>query len=75
MRALAEILRPPDAPPLLFVGTVRIGRGSADSTLEQLRARIPGRLVGIELTNLGQNDAHELASRLLRRAGASGADP
>jgi eukaryotic-like serine/threonine-protein kinase len=75
LHALAEILRSPDAPPLLFVGTVRVRRSSGDLTPERLRAAIPGDLRVIELTALKSDEAHELAANLLRRSGVSGADP
>jgi eukaryotic-like serine/threonine-protein kinase len=72
MKALVEVLRPPDAPPLLFVGTVRARAG--DAVRERIRALLPGEVRVIELTNLGDQDARELAHELLRRAGASWVD-
>ena len=72
MKALVEVLRSPDAPPLLFVGTVRATAG--DAVHERIRALIPGDVTAIELTNLDDREAHELARQLLRRAGASSVD-
>jgi hypothetical protein len=74
LKALAEILRPPEAPPLLFIGTVRASPGNGGAVVGRLQAAIPGNLRVIEVMNLGAEDALELASKLLRRAGASGAD-
>jgi tRNA A-37 threonylcarbamoyl transferase component Bud32 len=74
LHALSEILRSPDAPPLLFIGTVRVSRSRGDLTPERLRATIGGDVRLMELTGLESDEAHELATRLLRRGGASDAD-
>ena len=75
LKALAEILRSPDSPPLFFVGTLRVSPVTGDGALERLRATFPGNLKVIELANLGREDAHDLAAMLLRRAGSMYADP
>jgi tRNA A-37 threonylcarbamoyl transferase component Bud32 len=77
LRALAEILRPPDAPPLLLVGTVRVAStaGAEAAGLERLRAVIPGELHAVSLTRLNHDEARELAVSLLRRSDAASADP
>jgi hypothetical protein len=74
LHALSEVLRSPDAPPLLFIGTVRVRRSSGDLTPERLRATIAGDVRLTELTGLDSDEAHELATTLLRRGGASDAD-
>jgi len=75
LRALAEILRPPDPPPLLFIGTVRVGADALDAGLERLRSFLPGAMRVIALTSLGPEDARALAAAFLRRANAGDADP
>jgi eukaryotic-like serine/threonine-protein kinase len=72
--ALAEIFRPPDAPPLLLVGTVRGTRGRGDRAPDALAGAIQGDVRLVELTGLRGDEAHELAMTLLRRGGLSGAD-
>ena len=74
LRALAEILRPPDAPPLLLLGTVRIASGE-DAGLHRLRTVIPGEPRVIDLASLGPEEARELAVAFLKRNEASDADP
>jgi tetratricopeptide (TPR) repeat protein len=74
LRALTEVLRPPDPPPLLFVGTFRADAGDGRA-LDRLRAAIPGRLRLFELSGLGPADARELAAQLLLRDRAAGVDP
>jgi serine/threonine protein kinase/tetratricopeptide (TPR) repeat protein len=71
LRALTEILRPPDAPPLLFIGTLRANATTGPADAERLRAAIPGDVRTIELANLVPFEARLLADELLRRADAS----
>jgi tetratricopeptide (TPR) repeat protein len=66
LQGLSEILRPPDAPPLLFIGTVRAPGGS-DAGLDRIRAAIPGATRVIELLTLGHEEAKALAATLLAR--------
>jgi hypothetical protein len=65
---LREVLRAPDEPQLLFIGTVRHGTvghaRSGDYTLE-----LPGIVRHVRLTTLPAADAEELAAQLLREAG------
>jgi hypothetical protein len=62
---LTEILHPPDAPTLLFVGFLR---SSADRlTAADLAARLPGEVERLTLGGLDAADAERLAKRLLGR--------
>ncbi len=73
LRALAEILRPPESPPLLLVGTVRITEGAADPTA-RLREVLPSPPRVLRLPRLSPDEACRLASALLPGVAAS-ADP
>jgi eukaryotic-like serine/threonine-protein kinase len=67
LRALTEIVRSTDAPPLLLVGTVRDTAHDAGTTRERFR-RVLGRdLQIVELTNLNPLEARALAEALLGR--------
>jgi len=70
LRALGEVLRPPDPPPLLFIGTLRKGAGGEDEALARVRGAIPDGVRLVELSGLGHTDARELAATLLGRAKA-----
>ena len=70
LRALSEVLRPPDPPPMLFIGTLRKGAGGGDEALARVRAAIPDGVRLIELSGLGHTDARELAVTLLGRGRA-----
>ncbi len=74
LRALAEILRPPEAPPLLLLGTVRVASGE-DAGFKRVRAVIPGQPRVIDLASLGHDEARALAVAFLRRSEAIDADP
>jgi serine/threonine protein kinase len=74
LRVLAEILRPPDPPPVLLVGTVRARSDAADATLDRLRTALPGEVQLLELERLPHDQARELAAALCRRSGTQGAD-
>jgi RIO-like serine/threonine protein kinase/tetratricopeptide (TPR) repeat protein len=67
LRAIAEILRPPDPPPLLFIGTVRTGPGSGTVSGERLREIAFGGGRVLELSRLSHDEARALAARLLGR--------
>jgi tetratricopeptide (TPR) repeat protein len=75
LRALAQILRPPDPPPLLLIGTVRLTPGNRDAQLQRVRDALSGDVRVMELANLGHDEARELAVALLRRMDNPGADP
>ncbi len=78
---LAEVLRPPDAPPMLLVGTVRAVPIAGDTThrahaaaLRDLSLSLSGEVRNVFLSRLGAEEARELASSLLERtAGQAGA--
>ncbi len=74
LRALAEILQPPDAPPLLLVGTVRTTPGRGEQELARVRAAIPGEPKVVSLESLGHQEARDLAAALLRRSDAKSLD-
>ncbi len=74
LRALAEILRSPDAPPLLLLGTVRLA-SREDAGFRRVRAVIPGEARVIDLAGLGHDDARALAVAFLKRSDAGDADP
>ncbi len=74
LQALAEILRPPDAPPLLFVGIVTIRQSDDGLAQQRLRSAISGDVRAIDLTGLGEEDARALATVLLRHGGAIGSN-
>jgi serine/threonine protein kinase/tetratricopeptide (TPR) repeat protein len=76
---LTDVLRPPEAPSLLFLGTVRTGGGPAgtmpagphEELIRDLPSSIPGDVRVIVLERLPYEEACELATNLLTRAGAS----
>jgi serine/threonine protein kinase/tetratricopeptide (TPR) repeat protein len=72
---LAEVLRPPDPPAMLLVGTVRGTTEEADAAakpkvtaLRDLASSLTGDVRHVPLAPLAEDEAHELATRLLRRA-------
>jgi serine/threonine protein kinase len=66
---LAELLRPPDAPPILLVVTLRASEdASHPSAPPPLVQQIPGDVRPVHVGRLAQQDARELAARLLERA-------
>jgi hypothetical protein len=71
-RLLADLLRPPDAPPLLLLLSARTD--VADAGPFGGRIDLPGRVRHVTLDALAPGDAHKLARALLGRgAGARGA--
>ncbi|MGO8993490.1 MAG: serine/threonine-protein kinase PknK [Polyangiaceae bacterium] len=73
---LTELLRPPDAPPLLLVVTMRSGEDATHpSAPPKLAAEIPGDVRAVHVGRLAKEDARELATQLLERgAGVDHAD-
>jgi hypothetical protein len=66
---LAEVLRPPEAPPLLLIGTVRTSDTPATGpTLFQRLAGIPANVHAIDLARLPPEQSEELAALLLQRS-------
>jgi tetratricopeptide (TPR) repeat protein len=74
LRALAEILRPPDPPSLLFVGTVRVAAAGESAALSRLRAALPGDVHVIALEKLAHAETRQLAETILRRVDHPDAD-
>jgi serine/threonine protein kinase/tetratricopeptide (TPR) repeat protein len=68
LELLGEILRPPEAPPLLVVATMRA------SSLSRREPQLPGDVRFVILEALPALEAAELADRLLRDAGRAGED-
>jgi len=69
---LAEIMRPPEEPPLLLVATVRAGSPDASTaTLHsaglQLGVALAGRARSIVMARMPEEDARTLTTRLLER--------
>jgi len=73
---LADLLRAPDAPPLLLVVTMRSGEEVTNpSAPPKLAAEIPGDVRAVHVGRLAKEDARELATQLLEReAGVSHVD-
>jgi serine/threonine protein kinase len=67
---LEDVLRPPDAPPLLVLASVRT---DAEATEAGDEALLPGSPVTLALAPLAEGEARELARRLLRSADAGAA--
>jgi serine/threonine protein kinase len=75
LRALAEILRGPEAPPLLLLGTLRVASSGEEASLTRVREVVPVDWRTIALASLVQEDARALAASFLRRNDAIDADP
>jgi serine/threonine protein kinase len=65
---LEDVLRPPDAPPLLVLASVRTDAGPAPGSDGDGEPLLPGDPLVVELPPLAAADARELARRLLRSA-------
>jgi tetratricopeptide (TPR) repeat protein len=74
LRALAELLRPPHGAPLFFVGTMRESTGEPGDGRTRLGDALPDDVRVVSLGNLPADEARELASMLLRRAGVRDVD-
>jgi hypothetical protein len=68
LAALCEVLRPPDPPPLLFIGTLRTPSTGEVQLRERLSTAVPQGLRTLELEALGPSEARELATLLLGSA-------
>jgi hypothetical protein len=68
---LAEIMRPPEAPPLLLVATVRVAPADGGDTtaagLDRIASALSGQARTIAMTRMPEQDARDLAARLLER--------
>jgi serine/threonine protein kinase len=76
-RALvADLLRPPDAPQVLLVVTLRTSGGAREEATRNagFADALPGDVRRVEMTGLAPADARELAARLLERAGFRAAE-
>jgi serine/threonine protein kinase/tetratricopeptide (TPR) repeat protein len=76
-RALvADVLRPPDAPRLLLVVTLRSSGGAGEEAARSARfaEALPGDVRRVDIAGLAPGDARELAARLLERAGMRAAE-
>jgi serine/threonine protein kinase/tetratricopeptide (TPR) repeat protein len=76
MALLTEVLRPPDAPFLLLLATMRAAALTGEITLARTAVlrdlrRLPGDLRHVTLSPLPQGEARELAEILLARAGSA----
>jgi serine/threonine protein kinase len=66
---LAEVLRPPEAPPILLVATVRsTDETSSANRLERIDSQLHHRVEHVPLQRMSAEEARELAEALVRRA-------
>jgi tetratricopeptide (TPR) repeat protein len=78
---LAEVLRPPEAPAMLLVATIRAsvlsGEATAQAKVAILHdlASLPGDVRHMQLSRLTDDEACELAASLLQRAGGAPGEP
>jgi serine/threonine protein kinase len=69
---LGDLLRPPDAAPILFLATARTLTDQAGTQVEPraLIETLPGHLRPLQIHALPVNDARELAARLIQASGS-----
>jgi serine/threonine protein kinase/tetratricopeptide (TPR) repeat protein len=72
LELLSDLMRPPDAPAFLLVGSWREAGQDPAGVLGSLEA-LPGEARHLRVTGLPESAAHELAERLLVHAGVTGA--
>jgi serine/threonine protein kinase len=65
---LGEVLRSPDAPPLLLVATIRVGSGFSTRRASPRRSLPASAVRHLRLSRLPDEEAEELVSLLLRQA-------
>ena len=68
---LEDLLRPPEAPPLLFVASYRTEDAQASAFVRALRSHAPGEMRTIEVGPLEADEARGLAEVLLEREGVT----
>jgi serine/threonine protein kinase/tetratricopeptide (TPR) repeat protein len=73
LQLLGDLLAPPGAPPMLLIATVR-NASEAPGAPPSVLASLPGDVRIVSIDRLASDDARELASRLLQRVAAGGAD-
>src|SRR5262249_14415222 len=73
---LGEVMRPPEAPPVLLIATVRPASETHETApLADVTSAITGNVQRLELSRLPPDEARELANLLIRRgAGKSDVD-
>jgi len=64
LRALAEVMRPPDGPPLLVVGTLRTSAARDRSRLDELGTLLSMRVIDVPVGVLPLDSGRQLAAQL-----------
>lgn len=74
MALMAEVLRPPNAPPILAVATMRSGATRLGAGVGDIARFFPGIVQQLDLARLPPEDAQELTTRLLERGNTGSLD-